>query len=236
MRIALLWSGGKDAALALCVLRERSDVVVERLVTMVDSDGRRSTVHDVPIELVATQADRLGLPLTIVPVSGDAIGTALYECGRELHARGFDAIATGDLRRSDAIEHRRATFWPAGLDVIAPLYALSSRAGIERCWRAGIEATVVVVDAAVLPSEAIGRRLDAEFVSELPRRADPAGELGEYHTFVTGGPGFTTPIELDLDLPERIVRTVGTTEGRVDYAYWVARPRVTTEVAASRRR
>ena len=58
----------------------------------------------------------------------------------------------------------------------------------------GYSARVVCVDAAVLDPSWAGRAFDERWLAELPAGVDPCGENGEFHTFVTDGPGFTEPI------------------------------------------
>ena len=45
--------------------------------------------------------------------------------------------------------------------------------------------------------DAHGRRFDASLLSDLPSGVDPCGERGEFHTFVSAGPVFTTPIPVE---------------------------------------
>ena len=39
-----------------------------------------------------------------------------------------------------------------------------------------------------------GRAFDLELLKDLPSGVDPCGENGEFHTFVTDGPIFRTPL------------------------------------------
>jgi diphthamide synthase (EF-2-diphthine--ammonia ligase) len=41
-------------------------------------------------------------------------------------------------------------------------------------------------------------------LADLPSGADPCGERGEFHTFVSDGPGFSRPIEHQVG--ERVLR------------------------------
>ena len=59
---------------------------------------------------------------------------------------------------------------------------------------AGFRALVVSVDGDQLPHAFLGRELDAAFLVDLPAAADPCGENGEFHTFVSAGPVFSQPI------------------------------------------
>jgi diphthamide synthase (EF-2-diphthine--ammonia ligase) len=49
-----------------------------------------------------------------------------------------------------------------------------------------------------------GREFDPELIADLPASADPCGERGEFHTFVSGGPGFRQPISYTTG--ERVLR------------------------------
>ena len=55
-------------------------------------------------------------------------------------------------------------------------------------------------DDKLLGKELLGRELDKNLIKIFEKRGfDPAGENGEYHTLVTGGPIFTNDIEYKLE-------------------------------------
>ena len=58
-RAAISWSGGKDSCAALARARASFDVVA--MVTMFDEEAARSRSHGLRPEVLAAQADRLGL-------------------------------------------------------------------------------------------------------------------------------------------------------------------------------
>lgn len=227
--IAVSWSGGKDSALALSRLLAREDTHVDRLVTTVDAGESESTVHGVPIDVLGAQAAALGLRIQTVPMHGDGLDGyvhAMTVAARSMRDDGVDAVAFGDLDSSGARVHRLGLFEPLGLEVLEPLAGLTPRACLEEFSRSGLRAVVVVVDAGVLGRDDVGSALDPDFLDRLPAGADPCGELGEYHTFVHGGPIFTTELDVSLGPPHRVERTIGTTEGPRRFAYWHATPRL----------
>ncbi|MER3467612.1 MAG: hypothetical protein C4312_03300, partial [Thermoflexus sp.] len=59
-------------------------------------------------------------------------------------------------------------------------------------------AITVCVDGQRLGRGFLGRPLDLPFLAELPPDVDPAGENGEFHTFVYDGPGFREPVAFTL--------------------------------------
>ncbi|MFX0537627.1 hypothetical protein ACQBAT_01310 [Ornithinimicrobium sp. Y1847] len=225
-RVALFWSGGKDSALALHRLSRRSDVDVVELVTMLEEDRAVSTVHEIPLDLLGVQARCLGLSLRTVQVGANLEGYAdrMVDLAAQLSAAGVGAVAFGDLDRSGARGHRERAFAGGDVRVLEPLSGMGSRQAVEEFLSTGARAVVVAVDAAFLDQALLGRRLDRSFVDGLPPDTDPAGELGEYHSFVHDGPWFSQPVPFVLSPVREVVRTVGTTNGPQEFRTWLAAP------------
>jgi diphthamide synthase (EF-2-diphthine--ammonia ligase) len=62
--------------------------------------------------------------------------------------------------------------------------------------RDGFAAHLVCVDTQQLDASFAGRRFDGALLADLPATVDPCGERGEFHTFVSGGPIFTTSLSV----------------------------------------
>lgn len=224
---AFHWSGGKDSALALSTLRAQGDVVVDRLVSTTHPERRESTVHGLPVELLEAQARSIGIELQTIPLPGvglDGYVEVMRAAALQMRREGIDAFAFGDLTCSDVRRHKEEQFGPLGIEVLEPLWGMTSRECIEEFLQSGIQAVTVVVDASVLDKDDVGVRLDRQFIERLPEGADPCGEFGEYHSFAYGGPLFESPIEFSLSAPRRLEREIGTTDGMRRYAYWLATP------------
>ena len=58
----------------------------------------------------------------------------------------------------------------------------------------GFAARLVCVDTTLLGAQFAGRAFDRALLDELPRTVDPCGERGEFHTFVSAGPGFSSAV------------------------------------------
>lgn len=209
---ALLWSGGKDSALALDhARRDRPDLRVERLVTCVSRAFDRVSMHGVRRRLVEHQAAALGLPVEFVviptaddPPTPDIPGTAfppndvyaaamLAALGR-LRTDGVEAIVFGDIFLEDLRAYRERLLAEAGLEGAYPLWGRDTGALYDEFIGRGFRALTVCVDAARLTEDHLGRELDAAFRASLPAGADPCGENGEYHTFAFAGPPFARPV------------------------------------------
>ena len=61
----LNWSSGKDAALALYYANQQTNYKVEKLLTTLNTDVDRVTMHGVREELLLQQAEKFGLSLMI---------------------------------------------------------------------------------------------------------------------------------------------------------------------------
>jgi uncharacterized protein (TIGR00290 family) len=226
-RAAFHWSGGKDSALALSTLLAQGDVVIDRLVSTTHPERRESTVHGLPVELLEAQACSIGIELQTIPLPGvglDGYVEVMRTTALQMRREGIDAFAFGDLTCSDVRRHKQDQFGPLGIEVLEPLWGMTSCECIEEFLQSGIQAVIVVVDASVLDKDDVGVRLDRRFIERLPEGADPCGEFGEYHSFAYDGPLFDSPIEFSLSAPRRLEREVGTTDGVRRYAYWLATP------------
>ncbi len=198
----LWWSSGKDSAWALHTLRQRGASEVCALVTTVTSTFGRVSMHAVPTELLRAQARAVGVPLRVVeiPHGCDDAGyrDAATAMVRQAAAEGVGRMAFGDLYLTDVREHRLRLLAGTGIRPEFPLWgedtALLSRAMV----RAGLVAHVTCVDPARLPEEYGGRPYDATFLDDLPGSVDPCGENGEFHTFVSDGPMFSGPVQVQV--------------------------------------
>lgn len=197
----LAWSGGKDAAWALHVLRQdgRHDVVA--LLSTVAAG--RSSMQGVAVEVLRAQAAAAGLPLLEagVPPGCDnatyeaVVAEALSQAQRRWP--GLRSIAFGDLSLEDVRAWRQRQFDALGWHLLTPLFGRDTASLAREMQAAGLQARVCCVDTRQLDAGFAGRRFDAALLADLPPGVDPCGEHGEFHTCVTDGPMFDRPLQLE---------------------------------------
>ena len=200
-QVLLSWSGGKDSALALQALRADPRIEVAGLLTSVTRDYERISVHGVRRSLLERQAERLGLPLFTIeldPVTtNDAYEkgflSALERVRRELP--GVTAIAFGDLFLADVRAYRERLLGSTGIEPMFPIWGLDTAELARRFVRDGFAARIVCVDTTQLDRAFAHRVFDDSLLADLPPGVDPCGERGEFHTFVSDGPGYAGPVE-----------------------------------------
>jgi uncharacterized protein (TIGR00290 family) len=198
--VLLSWSGGKDSALTLQALSADPQYRVVGLVTAVTRGYDRISIHGVRRELLDAQARSLGLPQHVIELE-PACSNDDYE--RAFHAGLSDAgaahpdcrhIAFGDLFLEDVREYRERLLQNTPWTPLFPLWGMDTGDLARRFVDDGFVARLVCVDTTQLPAGFAGRAFDDALLDGLPASADPCGERGEFHTFVSAGPGFSTHI------------------------------------------
>lgn len=190
-------SGGKDSLLALWHARQQG-VAAASLLTMFDETSRRSRSHGVPRELVARQAEALGLALVAPSASWADYERVFVEALRDLRATGHGVAIFGDIDLDAHREWEERVCQRAGLRAHLPLWRRDRRELAAEALALGFRAVVVCTDSRHLPDDFCGREFDARFLADLPPGVDACGENGEFHTFVYDGPLFHQPVGLQV--------------------------------------
>jgi uncharacterized protein (TIGR00290 family) len=188
----LAWSGGKDSAWALHLLRGGGEFEIAGLFTTIDQQSRRVPMHEVRVELLEAQARAAAVPLHTIPIPRPC-PNAVYERAiaafvEEAKRAGVTHIAFGDLFLEDIRRYRERQFAGSGLELVFPLWALPTPALAHAMVAGGLRAWITCVDTTRAPREWAGTLFDAAFLAAVPPGIDPCGENGEFHTFVVEGP------------------------------------------------
>jgi len=194
MKVAVLFSGGKDSVFAAFVCEQQGFDVT--LLTI--KPAEYSTMfHHPNIRWCAAQAKEMGMPFTMVESDGETEADELSAIKEALRDMRVDGVATG------AIE---SEYQKQRIDKIA--HELSIRS-FSQIWRTGdsllseqcncLETYVVAVSAEGLGKDDLGARFDSKFVARLKRMApavSPHLEGGEGETFVSNAPFFAKGLEI----------------------------------------
>ena len=196
--ILFCWSGGKDSAMALHTLLQRSDIHIAALLTTVTEGYERISMHGVRRELLERQAQSIGLPLHEVRIPPQCVNP-IYEARMEEALRvhfekGVRKVAFGDIFLEDLRAYRENNLARIGMTALFPIWRRDTRELIRSFHADQFRAVAVCVDSKVLDPSFAGRELDESFFRDLPSHADPCGENGEFHSFVFDGPIFQSPI------------------------------------------
>jgi uncharacterized protein (TIGR00290 family) len=197
-KVIVLWSGGKDSALALYEILNTGSYEVLELLTTVTKDYDRISIHGVRRVLLEQQARSLGFSLEKMFISK---GASDEEYEREIvriltrHlASGVFSAVFGDIFLEDVRKYREQTLTKIGMKGIFPLWKRNTLELASAFIDLGFKAVITCVDSKSLGKDFAGREFDKQFLADLPSNVDPCGENGEFHSFVYDGPIFSERI------------------------------------------
>lgn len=160
------WSGGKDSAHALWRARQSELYDIVALLTTINRDSQRSTMHGIPLPLLQAQADSIGIPLHIVNLTpqGNLENYAEAMTCAALHFKeqGVTHFIFGDIYLHDVRAYRERQLAPLGIEVVEPLWGVvSSEIVMQQYLASGLKTVIVTTQADGLGMDAIGREVDA---------------------------------------------------------------------------
>lgn len=192
------WSGGKDSALALYHTLRDSQLEVRQLLTSVNSETKRISMHGVRQSLLQKQAESIGLPLTILSLPGEIsmeeYDQLMAQKMKRILDSGISISVFGDIFLEDLKEYRERKLAEVGLNGYFPLWKRNTKEIVNEFIDLGFKTIVVSVDGSKLDKSFVGREIDQSFLNDLPEGIDPCGENGEFHSFVFDGPIFQESI------------------------------------------
>ncbi|MBI4945853.1 MAG: diphthine--ammonia ligase [Bacteroidetes bacterium] len=199
MPAVFCWSGGKDSALCLYKILQQKEYEVRYLLTTVNKQFRRVSMHGVREELLDEQAKQIGIPLVKIYVNEGT--NAEYEKKMEetllrFKSEGIHHVIFGDIFLEDLRKYREDNLAKVGMKAVFPLWKQDTRKLLEEFLALKFKTVICCTNDAYLGEEWAGRIIDNEFLSSLPANADACGENGEYHTFCFNGPLFKNPINI----------------------------------------
>jgi len=198
MKVAVLWSGGKESYLAY----HKAMTQGYKITCLVTFVGNRPFLCH-PLPLISLQAKALGVPHYRIKVKKpykrgyrEAIST-LIETNR------IKGIVTGDISFTDSIHGNWIEEVCEGLDlhVIKPLWGLDLGRILNEVVSQKCKAIFICVRKPWFDEGWLGRKLDRDSLKRLKALSDEyginlCGEKGEYHTMVIDSPMFKETIQI----------------------------------------
>jgi uncharacterized protein (TIGR00290 family) len=196
------WSSGKDSTMALDLIRRDEEIDLVALLVTMNAVADRVAMHAVRRALVEAQADRLGLALNVIeipsPCTNEVYELRMSEAIDSALADNVEHFVFGDLFLEDVRSYREEKLAGTGISPLFPLWGQPTDTLAQSIIDSGVQAVVTCVDPSRIPTSFAGRFFDRSLLADLPPDVDPCGERGEFHTFVFGGPGFSSPIDIEV--------------------------------------
>lgn len=193
------WSSGKDSSLALYKTLQNLEIEIAYLLTSVNQQYQRISMHGVRVELLEQQAESIGLPLEIMQIpempSMEVYENVMSKTLAKLKKQGVTHSIFGDIFLEDLRKYREDKLAEIGFEGIFPLWNTPTLDLIQEFMDLGFKTIVVCVNERFLDKSFVGRIIDQDFINDLPKNVDICGENGEFHTFTFYGPIFSKPID-----------------------------------------
>jgi diphthine-ammonia ligase len=199
LRVAVLYSGGKDSNYALFWAIHQG-WEVPHLVSVFSTTGE-SWMYQVPgLELTRLSARAVGIDHVEVEVDGtpDVELIPLREC---LAGLDIDGIISGALRSEYQRRRLDQICDEIGICSFSPLWHTRPGKMLREMVEEGWDIRLVSVSSEGLGPELLGKRLDGDVLDHLEGvarryRINIDGEGGEFETVVLGGPGWRGRVEV----------------------------------------
>ncbi|RLJ09153.1 MAG: TIGR00289 family protein [Candidatus Aenigmatarchaeota archaeon] len=201
MRLAALFSGGKDSVFAVYDSLKKGHTV-RYLISMLSRNPDSYMFHYPNIKFVSLQAKSMGIPLITNETKGEKEKEVLDLKNTIEHIREeIDGIIAGGLASNYQYNRIKSVADPLGLKVIIPFWRIEPDEYWKLILDAGFTVIITRVSCEGLGKEWLGKIVDRKTFIELKKISEKhrfhlAFEGGEAETFVLDCPVFKKSIEV----------------------------------------
>ncbi|WP_343609494.1 diphthine--ammonia ligase [Chryseobacterium oranimense] len=196
------WSSGKDSALALYKIQQENKTEITTLLTSINKEFQRISMHGVHVSLLEKQAESMGIPLIKMELpkepSMEEYRDIMSKTMTDIQSLGITRSVFGDIFLEDLRQYREDQLKAIGMEAVFPLWKQNTTDLIHEFLSLGFKTIVTCVNETYLDKSFAGRVIDRNFINDLPKNVDPCGENGEFHTFTFDGPIFKAPVPFEI--------------------------------------
>ncbi len=203
MKLGILFSGGKDSTYAAYLAKKQGNELA-CLITIRSENPDSYMFHTPSIVQTEKQAEAIGLPLVVASTKGEKekeltdLKKAIADAKKKYHIEG---IVTGALYSEYQASRIQKIANELSIKCINPLWHKDQIAYLKELVENKFEIIITGVAAYPLDQTWLGRNIDAKFISEVEKlqqqySLNPAGEGGEFETFVLNCPLFKRALKV----------------------------------------
>jgi len=203
MKLSPLFSGGKDSVYVAYLAQQAGNELV-CLISIYSENKDSFMFHTPSITKVEKQAEAMELPLIIQETKGEKedelkdLETAIKKAKEKYQIEG---ITTGALQSVYQAERIQKICDKLNLKCINPLWQKDELRYLEELIKNKFKVIITGVAAYPLDEKWLGREIDIEFIKDTTElkekyKIHPAGEGGEFETFVLNCPLFKKELKI----------------------------------------
>ncbi|HII66877.1 MULTISPECIES: diphthine--ammonia ligase [Thermococcus] len=200
MRVAVLFSGGKDSTYALYWALKKG-FEVKYLVSMYSENDESYMYHVPNIHLTELQAKAINIPFVKGFTKGEK-EREVEDLKRVLEGLKIEGVVAGALASQYQKERVEKVAKELRINLFTPFWKVDPEKYMRTIIEEGFDVVIVGVSAYGLDEKWLGRRIDEKALEELKTlnkkyKVHIAGEGGEFETFVRDAPFFKAKVVFD---------------------------------------
>jgi len=203
MKLGVLFSGGKDSTMAT-YLAKKKGYEISCLISIFSQNKESYMFHIPSISKTKQQAERMGIPIIIQKTKGEKeselkdLEKAIKKAKKDFKIQGVITGAVESVYQSSRIQKICNKL---DLECFNPLWQKPQFEILEDLLKNKFRVIVTGVFAYPLTKSWLGKKVDRSFINEMKRlnkkfKISPAGEGGEYETFVLDCRLFKKPLKI----------------------------------------
>ena len=203
MKAAILFSGGKDSCYSAYLARKKA-YELSCLISIFSKNKESYMFHTPSIKQVKKQAEVMEIPLLIKKTKGkkeEELKDLEKAIKKAKEKYNIDTIVTGALHSVYQASRIQKICDKLNLKCFNPLWQKNEIKYLEELIKNKFQIIITAVAAYPLDKSWLGRKIDKKFISDVKElqkkyKIHPAGEGGEFETFVLNCPLFKKPLKI----------------------------------------
>lgn len=203
MKLGVLFSGGKDSVYSAYLAKEHGHELT-CLISIFSENKNSFMFHTPSINRTKSQAEVMNVPLVIQKTNGEKedelvdLEKAILKTKKKFNIEG---VVTGAIASVYQASRIQKICNKLNLEVFNPLWQKDELTYLHELIKAKFKVIVIGVFAYPLTNSFLGREINKEFIKEIMElnekyKIHPAGEGGEFETFVLDCPLFSKELKI----------------------------------------
>ena len=203
MKCAVLFSGGKDSTFATYIA-QKMKYKISCLITVVSDNPESYMFHPPSISKVEKQTEMTSFPLLIQKTKGlkeEELKDLQNVIEKAISEYGIEAVITGAVESAYQASRVQKICDNLGIECFNPLWQKNQFELLNDLIENNFEILIIGVFAYPLDEKWLGRKIDEKFIQDVKLlyekyKINPAGEGGEFETFVLNYPLFKRALKV----------------------------------------
>jgi ABC transporter with metal-binding/Fe-S-binding domain ATP-binding protein len=201
--LGVLFSGGKDSMYA-CWLAKKMGYKISCLISIISENKESYMFHTTNIERVKEQSKVMNVPLLFIKTKGEKekeLADLEKIVKKAIRKYKIEGIVTGAIESIYQSSRIQKICNKLKIECFNPLWQKNQYEVLSDLIKYKFEVIIVGVFAYPLNEKWLGRKIDKYFINEIEKmnskyKINPAGEGGEYESFVISCPLFKRKLKI----------------------------------------